>query len=104
MDSELSSRQRKFLRGMAHAYKPLVHVGREGLSTGLLAELDRALSEHELVKVRYQEAPEREARAALSAAVEERLGCVEVGRTGHVAIFFRQQPDPEKRKIHLLGR
>jgi len=104
VDAELSSRQRKFLRGMAHAFKPLVHVGKEGLSPGLLSELDRALAEHELVKVRFQEAPGREQRADLSAAIEERLGCAEVGRTGHVAIFYRQQPDPEKRKIHLLGR
>jgi len=102
--TELSPRQKTFLRGLAHAHQPLVHVGKEGLSAGLLAELDRSLAEHELVKVRFQEAPERQERAALAAAIEERLGCAEVGRIGHVAIFFRQQPDPEKRKIHLLGR
>lgn len=104
MGTVLSPRQKKFLRGVAHAYPPLVHVGKEGLSSGLLAELDRALAEHELVKVRFQEAPERQERAALAEAIEERLGCVEVGRIGHVAVFYRQQPDPEKRKIHLFGR
>ena len=37
------------------------------------------------------------------AAIEERLSCAEAGRVGHVSVFFRPQPDPQKRKIHLLG-
>jgi len=101
---ELSSRQRKFLRGLAHGLAPLVQVGREGVTEGVLAELDRALDEHELVKVRFQAGKEREAKGGAAAAIEARLGCAEVGRVGHVAIFYRPQPDPERRKIHLLGR
>lgn len=104
MSLDLSSRQKKFLRGMAHSLRPLVHVGKEGLTEGLLAELDRALADHELIKVRYQEGPDRDEKAALAAAIESGLGCVEVGRVGHVAVLFRPHPDPEKRKIHLLGR
>jgi len=101
MSAELTSSQRKYLRGLAHGLDPLVHVGKEGLTDGLLRELDRVLEVHELVKIRYQDAPAREERAALSSGIERRLRCAEVGRVGHVAIFYRRQPDPEKRRIAL---
>lgn len=101
---ELSSRQRKFLRGLAHGQPPLVQVGRAGVTAGVLAELDRALDEHELVKVRFQAEKEREAKVEAAASIEARLGCAEVGRVGHVAVFYRPQRDPERRKIHLIGR
>ncbi len=89
---------------MAHSFEPLVQIGKEGLTEGLFAELDRVLAGHELVKVRFREGPGREEKAALTAAIESRLDCVEVGRVGHVAVFFRPHSDPEQRKIHLLGR
>ena len=98
---ELSGRQRKFLRGMAHAFQPVVHLGKGGLSEAVLAQIDRALDDHELIKLRYVD--NLEEKVALAAAIEDRLGCAEVGRVGHVSVFYRPQRDPEKRKIHLLG-
>ena len=98
---ELSARKRKFLRGLAHAEEPLVHLGKAGLTDAVAAQIDRALADHELIKVRYVGG--KEAKADLAAAIEERLACAEAGRVGHVSVFFRPQPDPEKRKIHLLG-
>jgi RNA-binding protein len=98
---ELSSRQRKFLRGLAHAYEPVVHLGKAGLTDAVLAQIDRALADHELIKLRYVDG--KEEKAELAAAIEERLACAEVGRVGHVSVFYRPQPDPERRKIHLLG-
>lgn len=97
----LSGRQRKFLRGLAHSFQPVVHLGKGGLSEGVLAQIDRALADHELIKLRYVD--NQEEKGALAAEIEDRLGCAEVGRVGHVSIFYRPQPDPEKRKIHLLG-
>ncbi len=98
---ELSARQRKFLRGLAHADEPLVHLGKAGLTDAVAAQIDRALDDHELIKVRYVDG--KEDKADLAAAIEERLSCSEVGRVGHVSVFYRPQSDPEKRKIHLLG-
>ena len=98
---ELSGRQRKFLRGMAHAFQPVVQVGKAGLTDAVLAQIDRALADHELIKLRYVDGQEE--KAALAAEIESRLGCSEVGRVGHVSVFYRPQPDPERRKIHLLG-
>jgi RNA-binding protein len=99
---ELSGRQRKFLRGLAHALAPVVQIGKSGLTDTVLAQVDRALDDHELIKVRWLGA-EREAIEASAARLTDRLGCAEAGRIGHVSILYRPQSDPDKRKIHLFG-
>src|SRR4051812_22818099 len=48
----LSGRQRAYLKGLAHAYKPLVQVGHEGVSESVVKQVDAALKDHELIKVR----------------------------------------------------
>jgi RNA-binding protein len=97
--TSLSSRQRKYLRGLAHSFEPIVHVGKGGITEALLAQIDRALDIHELIKVRFVEGKEQ--KASLVAAIVERTGAAEAGRVGHVAILYRGQPDPEKRRIEL---
>jgi len=97
----LDSRQRKRLRGLAHALEPVVQVGREGISEALVAQVDRALDHHELIKVRFLAG--KEEKAAHVAALCERLGASAAGTVGHVAILYRQQSDPEKRRIRLEG-
>lgn len=95
----LDGTQRKYLRGLAHDRKPLVHIGRQGLSESLLANLEQALGDHELVKVKFLE--HRDRKAELCAEIERRLDCDLAGRIGHVAIFFRPAREPEKRSIAL---
>jgi RNA-binding protein len=94
---ELSGRQRKWLRGRAHALEPVVHVGKAGLSEEVVAQVDRALEAHELIKVRFGEG--REGREGLIAEIERRTGSKSVGRVGHVGIFFRPRADPGERRI-----
>lgn len=50
----LSEKQRKFLRGLAHALEPVVWIGNSGLTDGVVAEADRALRDHELIKVKIR--------------------------------------------------
>ncbi len=94
---ELKGSQRKYLRGLAHSYKPLVQVGKEGLSENVFAAIDTALEAHELIKVKI--AAERDQREELVPAIEERLECECVGTVGRMAILYRENSDPEKRKI-----
>lgn len=82
---------------MAHGIKPLIHVGRRGLTDELLEELSRTLDSHELVKIRFSDF--KDDKKELCAVIEERLSAENVGIIGHNAIFYRQQEDPEKRKI-----
>ena len=96
---ELKGSQRKYLRGVAHGYKPLVQIGKEGLSDGVIDAIDTALEAHELIKVKI--AAERDEREQFVPLIEERASCECVGTVGRMAILFREHPDPEKRKISL---
>ena len=96
---ELRGSQRKYLRGAAHGYKPLVQIGRVGLSEGVIQAIDTALEAHELIKVKI--AAERDERERLVPIIEERLRCECVGTVGRMAILYREHADPEKRKIRL---
>lgn len=97
----LKGSQKRFLRGLAHALKPVVFVGQKGFSRTLVDALDEALDHHELVKVKFVEFKEKEKKLALVAQIEQTAACEMVGLVGHVATFFRRNSDPEKRKINL---
>ena len=95
----LKGSQRKYLRGVAHGIRPLVQIGKEGLSEGVFDAIDTALEARELVKVKI--AAERDEREQFVPIIENRVKCECVGTVGRMAIFYRQQSDPEKRKITL---
>ena len=97
----LKGSQRKWLRGQAHALRPVVLIGRQGLSESALREIDFALDTHELIKVQAV-APKTE-KQVLASRVEAELGAETVGMIGHVLILYRRQPDPELRKVELPG-
>ena len=52
MSEPLTARERAHLKARAHALEPVVHVGGTGVTDGLIAEIDRALTAHELIKVK----------------------------------------------------
>jgi RNA-binding protein len=85
---QLSEKQLKFLRGRAHALKPIIMMGQKALNAGLIAETRRALQDHELIKLRLP-AADRESRNALLAQLVTATDCVLVTRIGHVAVLFK---------------
>ena len=93
--------QRKYLRGLAHAYKPVVFIGQKGISESLSASFEEALDSHELIKVKFVDFKEKEQKKELIKELEKAATCEMVCMTGHIAIFFRQSRDPEKRKISI---
>lgn len=99
--SDLTGRQRKYLRGLAHSLKPIVHIGRNGLSDSVFEMLDQAFAHHELVKVKFVDFKDQKSEAC--AMIGERLGCAHAGTVGHVAIFYRAAADPGERAIRLPG-
>lgn len=88
---QLSDNQRRFLRGRAHALKPLVQIGGVALTDGVARETERALEDHELIKVRARGA-ERLARAALFSELARRTGSAIVQQIGHIAVLYRRHP------------
>jgi len=91
---KLSEKQLRFLRGKAHALKPVVMMGQKGLTDNVVAETVQALHDHELIKVRVR-AADRSTRETLLADLVRRSDCALVNRIGHVAILYRAaQPLP----------
>jgi RNA-binding protein len=89
----LTDPQRRFLRGRAHALKAVVQLGSAGLTSALLAETERALSDHELIKLRLR-ADSRAERDALIEALAAGSGAELVARIGHVAVLYRAATPP----------
>ena len=89
---ELSERQRRHLRGLAHPLKPVVRLGNAGLTEAIARETARALADHELIKVK---APggDRAARDALFDALAARTSSALVHRIGNVAVLYRPHPE-----------
>jgi RNA-binding protein len=96
---ELTSKQRAHLRALAHHLKPVVQIGKEGVTDASVRSAQEAFNTRELVKVKVQEAaptPAREAAQELASRVDQATLVAAIGRT---AILYR--PDPEKPEIEL---
>lgn len=91
MQEKLTGKQKRALRARAHHLNPVVSIGAAGLSDAVLAEIDIALSGHELVKLRVA-ADDREHRKALVDDVCRRTKAELVQRIGHTAVVYRQRP------------
>lgn len=88
----LKPAQKRHLRTLAHALKPVILVGDKGVTDSVLAELDGALEHHELLKVRVA-AEDRAARDALIDRLAEATGASLVQRIGHVACLYRRSSE-----------
>jgi RNA-binding protein len=91
---------REKLRRLAHEVKPIVMVGRGGLSDGLVAAIRRGLLDHELIKVKLLDAAPV-SREAFALWVHEKTKADAIAWVGRTVIFY--QKHPEKPKIHLPG-
>jgi RNA-binding protein len=99
--AKLKGSQRKWLRGQAHSLRPVVQIGRLGLTENALREIDFALETHELIKV--QAAAPKEEKQEIAGRIEKELAAELVGMIGHILILYRRQPDPELRRIEIPG-
>lgn len=96
---QLKGSARKYLRSEAHHLKPVVMVGRNGVSEQLIASVDAALKDHELIKVKFLDF--KEEKKEISQEIASTTKSEVVGIIGNIAIFYRQNPQPEMRKIKL---
>jgi RNA-binding protein len=85
----LSEKQKKHLRRLAHPMSPIVMLGNAGLTLGVVQELDRALNDHELVKVSAR-VGERSARDAALDDLATQTSSEIVQRIGNVGVFYRR--------------
>jgi len=96
----LDTEQKKRLRGIGHGLNPVVTVAGKGLSEAVCAEAERAIGDHELIKVRFA-MEDREQRRQLAAELCARLGAEAVQSIGKVLLLYRPNPQADPRLSNL---
>ena len=97
--NNLSSSQRSYLRSQAHHLEPVVLIGKHGITDGTIESIDRVLEARELIKIKFREF--KDEKLSLSEKITEMTNSQVVGVIGHTVIIFRQNPDSDKRQIHI---
>lgn len=88
----LTSKQRQYLRGLAHPLAPVVRVGKAGVTESVIAETKKSLHSHELIKVRIEADDRKAAAEVLATATDAQIA----GLVGKVAILYRaREEEPE---------
>ena len=97
--NNLSSSQRSYLRSQSHHLEPVVLIGKHGITDGTIESIDRVLEARELIKIKFREF--KDEKSSLSEKITELTNSQVVGVIGHTVIIFRQNPDSDKRQIHI---
>lgn len=87
----MTPRFKQELKAKAHHLKPIIIIGSEGLTPGVHNEIDRALTDHELIKIRVN-AEDRLERKAITAEIIEHHRAELIGSIGHIIIIYRPLP------------
>jgi len=87
----LKASQKKNLRGQAHHLKPLVTVADKGLSKSVVAEIMRALNDHELIKIKLRS--DRETRKQWATSIVELCDAELITTIGQVACYYKKHPE-----------
>ncbi|MEM1143495.1 MAG: YhbY family RNA-binding protein [Pseudomonadota bacterium] len=95
------SRQLRQMRAAGHQLSPVLTVAGNGLSDTVLMELDRALNDHELIKVKFAVGSRELREATLKQLLDESRSSL-VQRVGNVALIVRRSAQPDPRKSNLL--
>lgn len=88
----LNNKQKQFLKGLAHNLKPVVQLGANGLTEGVLVEINNALDHHELIKVKVPSEDREEKKLIMDAIVRE-TQAVNLQTIGHILVLFKQSSE-----------
>lgn len=91
--SSLTSKQRAHLRGLAHPLRPILHVGKEGVSAATIHACADAFRTRELLKLRVLDAAPDTARGSAHAIAKQMEAVHVVQVVGHTAVLYRADPD-----------
>lgn len=90
---KLSGKQIQELKREAHFLNPVVHLGKQGVSDSLIRSVDEALTNHELIKIRFIDF--KGAKKELSDQLADRTNCVVVTIIGNNAVLYRKAEKEE---------
>jgi RNA-binding protein len=100
----LKGYQKQFLKGRAHGLSPLVIIGQNGCTPALLKAVKAALESHELIKIKFNDFKDRDLKKEILSKIATETRALLISQVGHTAVLYRQNKDPEKRKITVPVR
>ena len=95
----LNSRQKKILRAKAHDLKPLILIGKSGVTDGCIQSINEVIDSHELIKIKFIE--HKDNKKNLSETICKKTDSEIIGAIGHTIMLFRQNSDKEKQKYKI---
>jgi RNA-binding protein len=96
----LSNKQKQHLKGLAHSLKPIVQLGNNGLTEGVLAEIELAINHHELIKIKVA-SDDKEEKSLFMEAIIRETQAVKVQSIGHTLVLYKQS---DEKKIDIPRR
>lgn len=96
----LTNEQKKQYKSIGHHLKPVLIVSENGLTEGVQAELERALSDHELIKVQLR-LTERDERKAVTDELCRLGNCELVQSIGKMALVYRKNPKANRQLSNI---
>ncbi len=98
---KLASQDKKQLRTIAHSLSPVVTIAQKGLSESVTDEIERALSQHELIKIKIF-AADRDARKAIMLQICETANADLIQSIGNIAVVYRAAEKPNPKLSNIL--
>ncbi|MFH1943230.1 MAG: YhbY family RNA-binding protein [bacterium] len=95
----LNNKTKSYLKRLANPLKPVVFIGKNGVTDHVNKKTETTLASHELIKIKFVDF--KDEKGVLSAEIAGRTGSEVVGMVGHVAVLYREHPEEEKRRIRL---
>lgn len=91
----LPTKEKQHLKGRAHKLKPVVMIGNNGVTEAVTKEVNRALDDHELIKIRVQ-TENREDRLQIFEAIRDASGAELIQKIGSIGVYYRVNPELQK--------
>ncbi len=98
---KLAPQEKKHFRTIAHSLSPVVTIAQKGLTENVSEEIERALKQHELIKIKIF-AADRESRKALTLEICNAANAELIQSIGNVAVIFRKADKPNPKLSNLL--
>lgn len=95
--------EQRRLKAIGHKLKPVLTIAGNGLTDSVTAELERALNDHELIKIKLS-VGDRDVRDALIDSLLERSRAQAVQRIGNTVLLLRRSSQPDPRLSNLIRR
>ncbi|HPE62379.1 MAG: YhbY family RNA-binding protein [Thiothrix sp.] len=89
---DLKDTQKKHLKGLGHALRPVVMVGQHGLKDSILEEINTALDYHQLIKIKISVGDRTLRDEVLAQILEHSTGTALIQQIGNTALLYRSNP------------